>query len=125
MADTSALVLFAHGARDPDWARPIERVRDTVRAQAPGVRVAVAYLEFMSPDLATTLAELVGEGVNQITVVPVFIAQGGHLKKELPLMLEEARARHAGVEFTLAPPVGESPSVVEAMATQARRSAGL
>ena len=120
-----ALVLFAHGARDPDWARPILRVRDSVLAASPGARVEVAFLEFMTPDLATACAALVAEGANRITVVPLFIAQGGHLKKELPLMLDELRAHYPAVVFELTPPVGESDSVVAAMACQAKLSAGL
>jgi sirohydrochlorin cobaltochelatase len=120
-----ALILFAHGARDPEWARPVMRVRDNVLAASPAAQVEVAFLEFMSPDLSTACAALVGEGATKITVVPLFIAAGGHLKKELPVMLEDLRAQHPGVEFELTPPVGESDSVVAAMACQAILSAGL
>lgn len=120
-----ALVLFAHGARDPDWAKPILRVREAVLAQSPQAKVEVAFLEFMAPDLAATIEKLVAEGATQITVVPLFIAAGGHLKKELPVMLDEARAAHSGVAFSLTPPVGEAEPVVQAMAAQAIVSAGL
>jgi sirohydrochlorin cobaltochelatase len=120
-----ALILFAHGARDPDWARPIRRVRDSVLASTPGACVEVAFLEFMEPDLAAASKALVAEGVDEITVVPLFIAAGGHLKKELPLMLDELRQCYPGVTFTLTPPVGESDALITAMACEAKRSAGL
>jgi len=124
-ATLPALILFAHGARDPDWAGPIQRVKDSVLAARPGARVEVAFLEFMSPDLDAACGKLIAEGADSITVVPLFIAQGGHLKKELPVMLDALREQHPGVAFSLTPPVGESESVTAAMAAQAMRSAGL
>ena len=39
-----AIVLFAHGARDPRWAQPFEAIAARVRAAAPDCRVALAYL---------------------------------------------------------------------------------
>ena len=45
----SAVILFAHGAREPEWARPFESVRDRLRSE--GLRVEVAYLEIMTPSL--------------------------------------------------------------------------
>jgi sirohydrochlorin cobaltochelatase len=87
--------------------------------------VEVAFLEFMEPDLAAAAKALVAEGVDAITVVPLFIAAGGHLKKELPVMLDELRQCYPGVDFTLTSPVGESDAVIAAMACEAKRSAGL
>jgi sirohydrochlorin cobaltochelatase len=120
-----ALILFAHGARDPEWSRPIEQVRDAVLAHSPNARVAVAFLEFMTPDLDSAVSALVGQGAQHITVVPVFIAQGGHLKLELPRMVEALRSAYPGVHFELTPPVGQASAVIQAMAVEAQRLAGL
>src|SRR5690606_32233707 len=79
----TAIILFGHGARDPQWARPMERVRDAVRAAAPGVEVEVAFLEFMQPGLVAAIDCLARGGATHVTVVPMFLAQGGHVKKDL------------------------------------------
>ena len=52
------------------------------RADAP--KVELAFLEFMSPTLPEAIAALVQGGVCKVAVVPVFLAQGGHLKRDLP-----------------------------------------
>ncbi|HZW73593.1 MAG TPA: cobalamin biosynthesis protein CbiX, partial [Caldimonas sp.] len=39
MATAQALVLFAHGARDPRWADPFEAVAERIRAAAPDLPV--------------------------------------------------------------------------------------
>tara|TARA_R110001583_G_scaffold195094_2_gene369083 strand:- start:12597 stop:12986 length:390 start_codon:yes stop_codon:yes gene_type:complete len=111
-----AVILFGHGARDPEWAGPMQRIRDTMRVRAPGQHVELAFLEFMSPTLDLAVDELVARGVTWIAVVPVFLAQGGHLKRDVPVLLDAARQRHPGCEFHLSLAVGEAPGVVAAIA---------
>ncbi|WP_028998127.1 sirohydrochlorin chelatase [Azohydromonas australica] len=117
MNDTSrGLLLFAHGARDPEWARPFEAVAQSVRAQRPGTPLQLAYLEFMQPDLAQAGAQLVQDGCQAVEVLPLFLGAGGHVRKDLPRLLDALRAAHPGVRFELHPAVGELPAVVQAMA---------
>lgn len=117
MNDTSrGLLLFAHGARDPEWARPFEAVAQSVRAQRPGTPLQLAYLEFMQPDLAQAAAQLVQDGCRAVEVLPLFLGAGGHVRKDLPRLLDALHAAHPGVRFELHPAVGELPTVVQAMA---------
>lgn len=120
----TALILFAHGARDPEWASPMRRVCATVRAQAPALRVELAFLEFMSPQLAPCAEALLAEGYDRLVVLPMFIAQGGHLKRDVPLLLDELRARHPQASFELAGAVGEAEPIVQAMAAHVVALAG-
>ena len=110
------LVLFAHGARDPEWARPFEAIRDRVRAQRPQLPVALAYLEMMSPSLEEALDAVAAQGASSIRVVPLFMAQGGHLKKDLPRILEDIRARKPQVAVTLETAIGDVPELLDAIA---------
>jgi sirohydrochlorin cobaltochelatase len=119
-----ALVLFAHGARDPEWASPMRRVCAAVRAQAPDLRVELAFLEFMAPTLRDCVESLVDDGFERIVVLPMFIAQGGHLKRDVPLLLEELRALHPQIRFELACAVGEAETIVQAMAAHVLTLAG-
>ena len=115
----NALILFAHGARDPEWANPMRRVRAAVMQQAPELRVELAFLEFMSPNLGDCARALVAEGYTAISIVPMFIAQGGHLKNDVPLLMDELRNAHPDVRFVLSPTVGEAEPIVQAMANYA------
>ena len=110
------IVLFAHGARDPEWARPFERIRDRIRATRPEHPIALAYLEAMRPTLAEAVAAVVEEGASSVTVFPLFMAQGGHLKEDLPRMLEPVRASHPHVPVSLESAVGDVPEILEAIA---------
>lgn len=117
--EKAALILFAHGARDPDWASPMRRVRAAVRQRDPALRVELAFLEFMAPTLGDCARTLVQEGYTAIIVVPMFIAQGGHLKNDVPVLIDELRNAYPEVRFVLSLPVGEAEPMVQAMASYA------
>jgi sirohydrochlorin cobaltochelatase len=110
-----ALVLFAHGARAASWAEPFERLRAITAARMDDCTVHLAFLELMAPSLPTLAAELVQHGVQHLTVVPVFLGQGGHVLRDLPLIAEQLRQAHPGLTITLAGAVGEAPAVLAAM----------
>ncbi|AVZ78384.1 cobalamin biosynthesis protein CbiX [Zoogloeaceae bacteirum Par-f-2] len=116
MSQDRAIILFGHGARDPEWAAPMRRMRARLLQSAPDVRVELAFMEFMSPTLDQAVDAVVADGARAVTVVPIFLAQGGHLKRDVPLRVEAARRRHPGTDFTLAPVIGEDDGVLAAMA---------
>jgi sirohydrochlorin cobaltochelatase len=110
-----ALVLFAHGARAASWAAPFERLRELTASRMPGTIVRLAFLELMTPQLPALVAELVGDGVDTLTVVPVFLGQGGHVLRDLPVMIEQLRLDHPALKVDVAGAVGEDPTVMQAM----------
>lgn len=122
MMAVRALILFAHGARDAVWAAPFLRLQEMVQAQRPELIVKLAFLELMTPDLPQCVAQLLAEGIGEMTVVPVFLGQGGHLQRDLPKLLAQLREAHPGLLLTAAPPVGEDAEVLEAMARYCLRS---
>ena len=121
---TTGLILFAHGARDARWAEPFERLRERVANAAPRTRVLLAYLEFMSPDVDAAAAALCEEGCRAIVMVPVFLGQGGHVRKDLPELLERVAGRHPECRFRLADTAGEDDSVLDAIAGYCVRQLG-
>lgn len=118
---STAVILFAHGAREPEWAQPFESVRDRLRAA--GMTIELAFLEIMSPSLEEAAARLADKGFEAVTVVPLFLAQGAHLKRDLPAMVEKIRKRHAKTEFRVTPALGEAPEIGAAIAEWVQRAA--
>ena len=116
---STVVVLFGHGARDPEWAAPMRRIREHMLAQPDAPAVELAFLEFMQPTLPDAIVRIAATGVQRIAIVPIFLGQGGHLKRDLPILLEQVRAAHPECEITLAAAVGESASVIAAMADYA------
>ena len=110
------IVLFAHGSRDPEWARPFETLRDLVRRQRPECPIEIAYLEQMAPPLDQAVATLVEEGASSIAIFPIFMAQGGHLKHDVPRLVDALRPKHPNVPIALESALGDVPEVLEGIA---------
>ena len=111
-----AIILFGHGARDPRWAEPFRRLQQIVQGQAPDVSVSLAFLELMEPRLPALVEELVQQGCVEATVVPVFFGQGGHVLRDLPVMVGQLRAQYPQLSLKAASAVGEDAEVLNAIA---------
>ena len=123
MPATNALILFAHGSRDPEWVRPFERLRETVSRQTPDIPVAMAYLESTAPDLDTCVRGLAAEGVTTIRVLPLFLAMGKHLRTDIPALAERIHDDFPGLAVEFLPALGEAPEFVAALGAIAVRAA--
>ncbi len=115
-APPRAIVLFAHGSRDPLWHRPIQAVADAIALRAPGTSVACAYLELSAPDLRTACAALIDQGAGALTVVPMFLGVGKHAREDLPALMQQLHAQWPQIDFALQTAVGENPRLVELLA---------
>lgn len=112
-----ALILFAHGARDARWAEPFKRLQQLVQAQGAATTVVLAFLELMSPRLPEVVAELAVDEIEEVTIVPVFFGQGGHVLRDLPVIVDTLRTDYPSMRFKIANAVGEDPHVLQAIAT--------
>jgi sirohydrochlorin cobaltochelatase len=112
----TAILLFAHGARDPSWAEPFRRIVERLRNKQPGTRVQLAFLEMMQPTLEEAVAGLAAEGIGSITVVPLFLAQGGHLREDLPRLVDAIRSQHAALKIDVTSAIGDSEDLTNAIA---------
>lgn len=121
MPDVPGLILFAHGARDPRWRAPFDRLHALVRARHDGP-VALAFLELMTPDLTAAARSLREAGTTSALVVPVFLGSGGHLRKDLPALVAAAQDA-SGVRLDVVDAAGEDDQVLEAIAGYCLRAA--
>jgi sirohydrochlorin cobaltochelatase len=116
MTTRSAIILFAHGARDPEWAVPFHRIAARLRESRPNMAVQLAFLELMQPALADAVAGMAADGITRITLVPLFLAQGGHLKEDLPRLLNDIRRSHHGITIDVTEAIGDSELLTTAIA---------
>ena len=85
-----AIILFAHGSRDPLWHKPIQAVAQRIAERDTEVLVRCAYLELTEPDLlhvANELAKLNEAGLRGIALSMVNYAD------DLPFFAQEVLPR--------------------------------
>jgi sirohydrochlorin cobaltochelatase len=130
MSSPHAIILFAHGSRDPLWRAPLEAVARTIAAKHPETPVRCAYLELCAPDLATVTTEIIAacgtsqrasdpNGALHVRIVPMFLGMGVHARKDLPELVSELRVAHPSVHFEVVAPIGEDARVTALLAEMA------
>ncbi len=100
------LILFAHGSRDARWQAAVEGLAATVRLRTGDESIAVAYLEHLTPTLPDAVDRAVTDGADRIRVLPLFLAPGVHISRDLESLAAQIRRRHPAVELDVLPPVG-------------------
>lgn len=102
-----ALVLVAHGSRDPRALDTVRALQDRVRALRPGLPVHLGHIELNEPLLPDTLA---GLGETEAVLVPLLLGRGYHVKRDIPEMAAAARAR-----TRVAAPLGPHPLLADTL----------
>ncbi|MEV0633845.1 sirohydrochlorin chelatase [Streptomyces sp. NPDC050619] len=102
-----ALVLVAHGSRDPRTLATVHTLLDRIRELRPGLPVHLGHIELNAPLLPDTLAAL---GTGDAVLVPLLLSRGYHVKRDIPEMAAAAQAR-----TRVAAPLGPHPLLVETL----------
>jgi sirohydrochlorin cobaltochelatase len=121
MTTRPGLLLLAHGARDPRWAKPFESVVLRLRDAHPALTLELAFLEFMAPDLIAAGRRMAEAGCTTVEVMPLFLGMGGHVRNQVPALVAQLAAEYASVRWSLQPTIGEADAVIAAIAAEALR----
>ncbi len=121
---STAILLVAHGSRDPVWVLPFERIRGALDQALGADRVGLAFLEFNQPSPAVEAERLVKAGCRVIALLPLFLGTGMHARKDMQTVLDALQRAHPGVEISLRPSLGETPAVLDAIVATGAAAAG-
>ena len=107
------LILIAHGSRNPAWRASVERVvAETERRLGDGHMVRLAYMDCTPPTLQDVLAEVGHPDLERVDVLPLFLADEGHVNRDVGPLVEEARQAFPHLSITLLPAMGQHPAFV-------------
>lgn len=116
----TALLLIAHGSREPEANDDLHHVVGELRRRADYVWVEAAFLELAQPDAAEGAGRCVANGAERVVIVPYFLSAGVHVRRDLTAICRSLAERHPQVSFHLAEPFGRHPLLVEILAERAR-----
>lgn len=114
-----ALLVIAHGSRDPRHAATVRALVARIRALRPGVRVRVGFLDFDLPSVPQALHSLAEQGVRDVVAQPLLLTRAFHAKADIPAVLRAAPAR---LRIRQAAVLGPSPLLVAALERRLREA---
>lgn len=120
----TGLLLVGHGSRLEYNKKLITTTAELMKEQKPEYLIKSCFLEFSSPTVTEGLSEMKGEDIDLLVVVPLFLAKGMHILRDIPKLLGlEGGAKKgtlvldSGREIPLlyADPIGIDPLLAELM----------
>lgn len=118
------LILFAHGSPDARWRAPFEALARELQAIHGVPAVQLAFMEFASPSLEEAAVTALAAGFRHLRLLPLFMAGGGHVGRDIPRMASTVESRHPELQLEILPPAGEDPRVQSALREIAGASLG-
>jgi sirohydrochlorin cobaltochelatase len=101
------LILLVHGSRDPRWREPFERLAAGLAGDLGAAAVRLAYLELIPPTLMEVAAEAARDGVGRLRLLPLFMAGGTHVDRDIPAQAAAVRERFPNLAVEVLPSIGD------------------
>jgi sirohydrochlorin ferrochelatase len=117
-----ALLLIDHGSTRDDANDLLSKVARMVREMSDFEIVCYAHMELAEPTIQQGFDTCVAEGATEVIVHPYFLGPGRHSVSDIPRMVAEAAAKHAGVSYRLTEPFGLDPIMGELILKRVRES---
>jgi sirohydrochlorin ferrochelatase len=115
----TALLLIAHGSRQPEANDDLFHVAEQMRARGWPI-VEASFLELAEPSIEDGGAHCVEQGGEMVILVPYFLSAGVHVRRDLAAARTKLAERFSAVVFRLADPLGSHPLLLDVVAERAR-----
>ena len=103
------LVIVAHGSRlqqsNDEVINFSNKLKDLNKNK---INIRYAFLELTKPSITECIEDIINnEDAREIQVLPYFLAEGKHVKVDIPNEIEELRTNNKNVEIELLPHLGK------------------
>ena len=116
---STALLLIAHGSRQPEANADLHHFADILRQRGHAIVVA-SFLELAEPGIENGGVRCVELGASRVVLLPYFLSAGVHVRRDLTEARAILSARFPHVEFRLAEPLGRHPLLAEVVLDRVR-----
>lgn len=87
MTEKLGILAIGHGSKLPYNKEVVTQIADFIAQKHTDVVVMAGFMENSEPTLNEAIAGFSGTGVTKVAAVPVFLASGVHITKDIPRIL--------------------------------------
>ncbi len=120
----TGVILFAHGSPVAEANEGVAALARRVASGLDAEFVTAAFLDSAQPDLGAAAAEAVRRGVARLVVMPYFLTLGLHLRRDLPRLVADVRARHPQIEILVSESLEGFPGMADAVLGRVHEALG-
>lgn len=108
------IMVCGHGSRDEDAVTEFQSVANGIRDRLPQYDVDSGFLEFATPIIRDRMEALRDRGNERIIAVPGMLFAAGHVKNDLPSVLNTFGAQNPDLEITYGRDLGMDMKLIRA-----------
>ena len=107
------ILILGHGSRKNEANQDVVTIAEMVQQKMTDKNVKAAFLSFEHPDLEEGIIRFVEDGVKKITIVPLFLFSGNHVKRDIPEMITKQKEKYPEILFQYANCLGTDVRIAE------------
>lgn len=114
-----AILVVGHGSKSAHAQSDFEKIVALVDEKLPETVVRGAHMELAKPSIEETVNELWNAGIRSFKIVPYFLYNGMHIKKDIPEILENLKKEYSGLQYVMGDPIGVEPLMADILIKKA------
>jgi sirohydrochlorin cobaltochelatase len=120
--DDAAVLIIAHGSRDQAAREEFLEQVQAISAHLPGTTIGHAVLEFpwsRAPSIGDAV-DAMASSVKNLVVLPLFLFDAGHVRRDIPAELAAARERSPHLKLIILPQVSDEDGLLDVLVDRVR-----
>ena len=127
------ILLVGHGSKLPYNKELVEETAGLIAGRHPDYIVKCGFMNMNSPTIDDSMAAFRSEQIDALVVVPLFLAKGVHILKDIPAIIGLPDGETMGqfalngraVPLLYADPIGSDPLLADLMVKNAQKMLAL
>lgn len=123
-------LLVGHGSSKPYNKQLIDNTARIISEKSEAYIIRTGFMEFNEPTIPEALESFRDEDIEMLQVVPLFLARGKHIDKDIPEILGIEEGRHKGtfklkdkeIPLVFADPIGENEFLADLMISSGKKA---
>ncbi len=113
------MLIIAHGSKRGETEKVVESIVIKVKKMTMCKAVEAAYLEFSKPDIINAAENMIHMGITEIYAVPLFVFDGVHVTKAIPVILESLQKKFPNVTIKYGKHLGDDDRIAQILCDNA------
>jgi sirohydrochlorin cobaltochelatase len=112
-SSSPAVLLVGHGTRLAAGVAEFHSLAEQLQQALPDRTCLAGFLELVEPGLPEALETLWQQGFRRVTALPALLLAAGHVKNDIPAILNAFQAEHPGLTITFGADLGVHPNLLQ------------
>lgn len=116
MKSQTAVIIISHGSPREEANRSFTSFVSKVGERFGDAPVFPAFFSLSNPTIGDQVEKAEELGAERVVLLPYFLHNGQHVRKDIPEQVEQCRSRHPDLDIELLSPLQGEPGLVDAVA---------